>query len=59
MHIAERQKAVKGLKFGNRQNNIDHTISTEVGYDSEPIILSESSRDIDNSVQHNVADCPP
>ena len=50
--IAKKQKAVKGLKFSDRQNNIDHAISTGVGYESSsPIVLSEHTGNLDDAAQ--------
>ena len=55
-YIAKRQKVVKGLKFGNYQNSINHTINTEVEYESKPIISSEYAGDLEGIIQHNVVD---
>ena len=50
-YITKRKKAVKGLKFRDRQNNIDHAISTGVEYESSgSIILSEYTGNLDDIV---------
>ena len=58
-YAAKRQKAAKGLKFGDRQNNINYTISTGVDYESsDPITPSKHAGNIDNIVQHDIFDNP-
>ena len=48
-YISKRQKALKGLKFGDWQNNIDHAISTGVMHElSKPIIPSNETGDMEN-----------
>ena len=52
--IAKKQKAMKVLKFGDRTNIIDRTISTLVDYTPETIIISANTSDLEWLVQHNV-----
>ena len=47
--MAKHYKATKELKFGDKQNIIDHTISIGVEHKSSaPIILSEYTGNIDD-----------
>ena len=50
-HMCKRQKAIKGLKFGDRQNLIDDSISTEV---NDELDLNIHELDESYLIQHEI-----
>ena len=49
-YIGKKQKAIKGLQFGNQQNELDHTIGTGVEYN----LLTNPDTNIDNNMHYNI-----
>jgi len=55
-YICGREKSVKGLHFGDRQNKLDESISTGVIYESSTLLHDESLNEVNSEIAYEDMD---